>query len=96
MLGIQPAILGLDAFAHQQIVLWLLDDRADQAQFVGDTPGFSDLAGGPFRGAPVEGLALVDDVVEGANDLLRRCVTVRPVRVDYVDVRQAQPLERQV
>lgn len=96
MLSVQPAVLRLDTLARQQVVLRLLDDRADKTQLIGDAPGRCDLAGGPFGGTPVERLALVDNVVEGADDLFNRCVSVRAVCVDDVDVWQVQALQREI
>ena len=48
---------------------------------------------GPLGGAPVKGLARVEQVVECAHRLLDRSHGVRPVRVDHVDVREVEARE---
>jgi hypothetical protein len=61
-------------------------DGTDEAQPVGDGPRFFDLGREPFRCAPVEGLAGVDEVVEGADGFFNGRVAVGPVGVEDVDV----------
>ncbi len=89
-------VVGLDALPGEHVVLRLFHQGADHVQPVGDAPRFGDLVGVPFRGAPVEGLARVDDVVEGPDRLLDRRVPVWAVGVDEVDVGEAQALEGEV
>lgn len=78
---------------RQQIVLRLLDDRADEIQAVGNPPRLRDLLSAPLAGPPVERPPLIDHVVHGPHRLLDRRRRVRPVAVDDVDVVHVQPLE---
>jgi hypothetical protein len=68
--------------AREHIVLWLFHQRPDQAQAVSVAPGFCDLVGVPFGGAPVEGFPSVDDVVEGADGLFDGSVAIGAVGED--------------
>lgn len=57
----------LHRLALQHVVNWLLDTWPDEVQLLGTCPGRGDFAGGPGGGAPVEGFAGVDYVVECAD-----------------------------
>jgi hypothetical protein len=76
----------VDFFAAQERVAWLLDDRTDEAEAVGDSPGFFDFRSEPFGCSPVEGFARVDEVIEGADGLFDGGVAVWAVGVEDVDV----------
>jgi hypothetical protein len=71
----------------------LFDNRTDEPQTVGYGPCFFDLRGEPFGCTPVESLAAVDEVVEGADCFLDGRVAVWAVGVQDVDVRQLEALE---
>ncbi len=64
----------------------LFHQRPYEAQSVGVAPGAGDFVGVPFGGAPVEGFASVDDVVECADGFFDGGVAVGAVGVDEVDV----------
>ena len=84
MLVKQDVVL-FDSASEEHVVLWLLHDRTDHVQLVGVPPGCGDLVGVPLRGAPVEGFALVDEIVEGADGFFDGGVAVGTVGVDQVD-----------
>ncbi len=62
----------------------------------GNVVGLEDAFGRPLAGAPVEGLALVDDVVHGADGFLDGGVEVGAVAEDQVDVVELEALQRGV
>ena len=78
---------------REEVVLGLLDDRADEVEAGGDGTGLSDLLGGPLGSAPVECPALVDDMVHGADGLLDGGGGVRAVAQDDVDVVHVEAAE---
>lgn len=51
------------------------------------------LVGAPLRGAPVKGLARVDDVIEGADSLLHGRLAIGAVGIDEVDVLEIEALQ---
>jgi len=55
--------------------------------------GLEDALGRPLAGAPVEGLALVDDVVHRADRLLDRSVEIRAVAENQIHVVELEPCE---
>jgi hypothetical protein len=79
----------------EQVVLRLLDHRAVPAVAVGH-PRRRGLVGAPLAGAPVQGLALHDQVVHRAHGLVDRRLRVGAVAVDQVDVLEAEALQRAV
>ena len=93
---VQPAVLLFHALADEKVVLGLLDDGSHETESVGDAPGIGDFAGGPLGCSPVEGLTVVDEVVESAHDLLHGGIAVGTMSVDDVYVWQVQTLEREV
>lgn len=92
-LAVEMRVLDLDLLAAQHVVLGLLHDGADEAELVGVPPGLRDLVRVPHRRAPVQRLARVDEVVESADCLLHGCLSVWPVRVDHVDIVEAQTFQ---
>ena len=82
---VERDVVFLDAAPEEHVVLRLLHDWTDHVQLVGETPGGGDLVGVPFRSTPVEGFALTDEVVEGANSFFDGSVAVGTVGVDKVD-----------
>jgi hypothetical protein len=93
---VQPRVLLLDALAVEQVVLRLLHHRLVQVVALGDLPGGADVGRAPLAGAPVQRLALRDDVAHRPHRLLDRRVRVGAVAVDEVDVLQAEALQRAV
>lgn len=93
VLAVQELEVALDLCAVEHVVRRLLHQRSDQAQPVGHAPRLGDLNAGPLRGAPVKGLAGVDDVVEGADGLLHGRLAIGTVGVDEVDVLEVQALQ---
>ena len=71
----------------------MLNDRANEPETIGHSPSFLDYASEPFGCAPVEGLAGVDEVVEGANCFLNGRVAIGAVGVQNVDVGELQTLQ---
>lgn len=67
--------------------------RPDQAKLVGVPPRLRDLVCVPLRRSPVQGLACVNQVVEGAHRLLHGRVPIRAMGVNQVDVLQLESLE---
>jgi len=47
----------------------------------------------PFAGSPVKCLAAVDDVVVGSDCLFDRCVAIRTVSVDQVEILEIQAFQ---
>ena len=82
---IERDVVLLNSTPEEHVVLWLLHDRTDHVQLVGETPGCGDLVGVPFGGAPVEGFALVNEIVEGADGFFDGGVAVGTVGIDKVD-----------
>jgi hypothetical protein len=64
----------------------LLDRRRNEIALVGDVMGLFDLGRGPFRCAPVERLARINKMGEGADNLLHRHTILATVREDDIDV----------
>ena len=57
------------------------------------SPCSGDLVGVPFRSAPVEGFASVDEVVHGAYGFFDGRVSIRAVAVEKIDVVELEPGE---
>lgn len=88
--------LDLELLAVEDRVLRLLDARPDKAETVGDGDGLLNLLRRPFAGPVVERPALIEDVVERANDFLHRRGGVVTVSEDDVDVVHPKALERRL
>jgi hypothetical protein len=91
-LVVERRVLPLDAVAPEQVVLRLLHQRRMQVVVGGEAVGGEDALGGPLRGAPVVGVAAVDDVVHRPDRLLDGRVGVGAVAEDQVDDVVLQPL----
>ncbi len=89
----ETLVLDLEALAVEERVLALLHDRANQAQTLSGVLGNLNVLGAPLGGAPVEGLALVDDPVHRANGLLDGGMDVGAVAVNDVDVVELETLQ---
>jgi len=76
--------------------VWLLDLGADQVESLGDLLCVLNFVLAPLGSTPVEGLALVNDVVEGSDNLLHGDSSVWSMGKDNVDVVESQVLERDV
>ena len=84
-LVVEEHVVLFDALARQHVVLRLLHGRADQVESLGVAPGRGDFVGVPFRCAPVEDFARVDEVVDGADGLFEGRVAVGSVAVEQID-----------
>ncbi len=74
----------------KQIVLILSTDGFMQVVLLAESECVEDILGVPVAGAPVKGLAVFDELVEGAADLFEGCVLVVAVGEEHVDVVELQ------
>lgn len=92
-LAVEVGEFGLDLFTLQHVVGGLFGDGADEAELVGISPSLGDFIGVPVGRAPVESLAGVDDVVEGADGFFHGSLAVGTVGKDDVDVFEIHSLQ---
>jgi len=78
----------------QEVILRLFNNRPDEVESLGHSPGLSDLLGRPLTGAPVESPAVVNNVVHGPHGFLDGRGDVGAVAVENVDVVHVEALER--
>src|SRR5690606_12445798 len=95
-LAIQRRVLQLDPAPVEQVVLRLLHRRRRQVVRARHVVGLAHQRRRPFRGAPVEHLALAHQHVHGGHRLRHRHVRIRAVAEEQVQVVHAQPPQRGV
>jgi hypothetical protein len=79
--------------SDEQIVLILSTDGFVQIVLFTEPECVEDVLGIPIAGAPVKGLAVFDEFVEGAADLLKGSVLVVAMCEEHVDVVELKPGE---
>jgi len=90
---VQARVVSLDLRALEQVVLRLLHRWRRDTQGERDAVSFRDLIGLPLRGAPVQHLALLDELAHGAHGFFQRRFVVgavAEVQVEVVDLQPAQ------
>lgn len=90
---VQVVEFSLNFVSRQHRVTWLLHDWSNKTKTVGVAPGGCDLGRSPLRGSPVEGLALIDNVVECSHSLFHWGLPIWSMGVDDVDIIESQSLQ---
>lgn len=68
-------------------------DRADETQPIGNPPRLGNLLRVPLTSSPIERPSLLNHPVERADRLLNRRLAIRAMRINDVDIVQAESLQ---
>lgn len=89
----EEGIFLFESFSDHHGVLRLFNNGSDEAKSVTAGIGFSNSISRPFRSTPVEGLSVVDEIVEGSAGFFDGSGIIGSVAEDNIDVVQLESLE---